>query len=1264
MTSLVGDIVERKSGSTSSNAPHTRPTGTNTTGFPLVQHRSQSAFSRARQAAQRNPPTTSVPRIIPVASTTGNSKHLPPPSDDIQSIQSQISEENERRVAAMSPQEREQEIDSVKEHLGVGIEDMIRKMQEARKRRRLKQELEDNKRPSSPLPDFRDDVPTEPSSESIDIESHIPTSPTQYPVLQASLKSAVAIKRLGPPEADHPDRPSSTPPRMRKLRFADPKPSDIHVYESAPSSPRRVMGLLPLPDESDRAGPSSNVVQLPTLPFSSLRRRVPQPQESQESPSVSGNDTSDGTPEHIRAQYFPEAPSDDPSLAWIRNVPSSVVSSSSGQPEELRFDLQGRTLSAEDASALPTHLGLHHHSNPSQLAGYTLADLLHLSRSTVPSQRSTMLTVLSRILRRERLSEDTFKKIFAVGLEASQVGTNLNVCTSGVELLWSALVKSASPVEESTLKGIPTESVISLFADHLSSQVLPMTSLLQILETLLKLVTLSPDLCASLLSIPQLLPLIVRVFLPPPIGNDGPSAEVNALRLFHQLARSSRANAEKLSETADAALRFLVIVPETPSAQLLAAETLTFYSILGRYGLYAHIAATANAHISKLGNNLLIQLQSGVHSPPLEYLAEAWLHLLECWIVCAIDPHQTSPPHEILWTQISNWEWGETILELLLQSSSRLGVVWTAACRALSAWLDGAAVNSPRNGEQERTLVYEKLRHAISDGDIQDALQEDVNSLMISLRDTGRDSLSLTEERSFDRLSATLKLVLSTHPPFGSDTETQTALDLPITFTSMQALADLIVDASSIIPSPRTAAFLQVQTRLRRRLRRESDMEWLSFAMTLPTSVPLGEEEFIAWLFDQIAILLTKDLASALSIPTPPDMWDGKGIETLLPFLVESLYPSEIRLAPFFPTPESLKFTLTQCNSPSPSARIASLPAPRSWPLWPLDHLLRSGTSQVFRKLPPSWDASETDVVRASLVLCLVSQKLVKSKMPRSEAMFGCMKIFMLEHEQPNDASTSEVYRDKSVESSMRLLLNPYTWANRHDISEHSDDLSLEDAAKAYLGASTPFYQFYSDFLALYDAISFGHDLFGTLLLGPISQRYPRDYRKLLIGDHRHVLRYIRTEPGQVLSGDLSAYLYPVETNGESISLFLGALTLNAGLSGLEGFLRLIAVHHVSCNIWPDLRHHSGSKHGQDDQDAKEQERARRLLGLVSSQARAAVVRDVVRYRQMGPEVDVLLSPDCFDAPNEVVEQRRAWLRSIDSNLAERLNDHFSVPSV
>jgi hypothetical protein len=90
------------------------------------------------------------------------------------------------------------------------------------------------------------------------------------------------------------------------------------------------------------------------------------------------------------------------------------------------------------------------------------------------------------------------------------------------------------------------------------------------------------------------------------------------------------------------------------------------------------------------------------------------------------------------------------------------------------------------------------------------------------------------------------------------------------------------------------------------------------------------------------------------------------------------------------------------------------------------------------------------------------------------------MKVFVLEHGQTQNDSADEVFRDSVVSQFMGDLLAPYIYAVTSSspalpLNEHED---LEKAAARFLGASTPFYQYYMDFVALYDTMSFSHPLF------------------------------------------------------------------------------------------------------------------------------------------------------------------------------------------
>lgn len=145
---LIGSVFERTTPRTSS-APSSRFTGTPGTGFPTAQHRFKSAFARGREKANANvggSRRTDVPSVVsknlqahpPVAPTSPivDSKPIPTDAD---ALRRRIHEENARTIARMSEAEVEQEKRAVLEQLGEGTEQLLRRVQEARRRKETKE---------------------------------------------------------------------------------------------------------------------------------------------------------------------------------------------------------------------------------------------------------------------------------------------------------------------------------------------------------------------------------------------------------------------------------------------------------------------------------------------------------------------------------------------------------------------------------------------------------------------------------------------------------------------------------------------------------------------------------------------------------------------------------------------------------------------------------------------------------------------------------------------------------------------------------------------------------------------------------------------------------------------------------------------------------------------------------------------------------------------------------------------------------------------
>ncbi|KAF8245122.1 hypothetical protein K440DRAFT_419763 [Wilcoxina mikolae CBS 423.85] len=113
------------------------------------------------------------------------------------------------------------------------------------------------------------------------------------------------------------------------------------------------------------------------------------------------------SPEFLTAlheKYFPDLPADPSKLAWMTPVSANEdaasyhPSQSELLPSALRFDFKGELLPPRKARELPGHLGLHHHAEAPNAAGYTIPELARLARSTFPTQRCVAMQTLGRIM--------------------------------------------------------------------------------------------------------------------------------------------------------------------------------------------------------------------------------------------------------------------------------------------------------------------------------------------------------------------------------------------------------------------------------------------------------------------------------------------------------------------------------------------------------------------------------------------------------------------------------------------------------------------------------------------------------------------------------------------------------------------------------------------------------------------------------------------------------------------------------------------------
>ncbi|KAG8885933.1 hypothetical protein FRB98_001539 [Tulasnella sp. 332] len=1372
MSGLIGEIRERNPSTT----PTIKPQGKfdPNTGFPAVHHRSKSAFAKGRDATRavttkdkavpivRTPSLADPPDVPDTAlSLSGTTAH-----DSLADTawRKGMEEQNEARIREMSEAEREQETAELAETFGPGLLELVRKA----KRRRVgasEAAVNSDSKPEVAASDhlvndkastavYDCTLPTHDRARELDLQLH--TSGLHSPFHGSRPSSPL-------PSALRPSTPNKSATSRKKIHFSA-APAEVHVYESAPTSPKRQpIGLLGPPDP-DR--PSDNQLTYDAGAF--LKRS--DIRGSDEEAGEVGNGRGDvkggaggqenfievslsedadktetgrkleeeddeGTPEYIRKRYFPTAAVNDPTLQWIKATPPKPYPVSKSDPTSsitdpaslIRYDLAGQPIAPSLQTSLPTHLGLHHHGGDQDQAGYTIEDLLLLSRSTVPAQRASMLGVLGKVLLsmescvKGREDDDLRSKVLAAGLDAMMERGSVGIMA--VEVLWVALVQHRNgrvdaggmveddPLDIATL--VPPSILLGRIATllHPTTRALPSESMTQLLDVLLHLVSRTSqcrEAATDILRTTGLIQGIMMTFLTPSSTSSAASdPNPQAIILLNHIVQVSRANAKQIVDDgiADACLRFVLAVQEepiherprdtahqtaSPLSRSLLTESLRLFISLGRYGLYTNIATDIPRGLSDYA------LAVGDADSDL---SQAYLGLFEVWITCAVDPHRTTPTHDILWSQVVGWAWIEEILKFRRKLLERSTL--TAVLNVLGAWIEGCSVNSVRAGQAEKAELVKELTDCESNVTSKERaiLLRAIQKMMERLTDMDgleqpQSLIELSEEAPL--LQAAIRLahaLQDQHTPTNVSPFSLILDELPSLCQAIIASAPLQAHLVSSISSIHKHAIVRpitslLATSIKLLEQRMPPEEWIPLATHSATHLIPGDENLASSIFS----LLSKNLVKPLVVEkwgwsdVPSEVWSKGGFQVVLPFLANAIRRRELLeggtegeeapmevVAPYTATPKSIEEASTlvvpalQSKTVSRSNDKPGLPFASDWPFTALNDLLHSGTSAVFRTLPRDWDHSEVDIVRGTLLWASVAQHVSTRRpesrpthplMNREEVVFGCMKVFMLEHGQSSatsagNDSASEVFRDDFISKSMDKLLFPFR-IGQSVTSKYlpKPSPSLEVMALPFLGMSTPFFQFYSDFLSLYDSVSFGHPTFGSLLLPPLASNYAGDYRKLLWGDYPQVLRLLDFEVNDVIGDDTRRWLWPVEVDGEMIGMYLKAL--GRGLP--RGFLRWLAVHHVACNIWPDLGNTDETIEG----------RRKKLLNAALSSTSLDVAKEIILYRQLSPESGTSVPPpQCFEQPGGWKANRLEWAVSWGgTSMGDRLAGLLTASSV
>lgn len=327
---FVGDVLERKP---AASKPPSAPTLKNKSGFPEHKKRTvESRFKKQKSAsdAKTRDGATSHPQSVGEVHSGGKAKSWEDEEKE------RIDQENRQKLAAMSPDEIEEERKELLNSFGAGL---------------LQRLLE------------RSNIAT--GSNEVDLS-----------------------RPMGEEQVDEEVKPENTKPKsMKSVKFEEPVEQEVREDTKAePEVPKHKDDGHNKGNATDEALPHDSV-HFPT---------APQPPELDPSSETFLEDLHQkyfpSLPSDPDKLEWMQPPSSKDSTY----DPSATAFNA----KDIRFSFRGELIPPKTASEIPVTAGLHHHGDAPDAAGYTIGELAHLSRSTYPAQRCIAFQTLGRILYR------------------------------------------------------------------------------------------------------------------------------------------------------------------------------------------------------------------------------------------------------------------------------------------------------------------------------------------------------------------------------------------------------------------------------------------------------------------------------------------------------------------------------------------------------------------------------------------------------------------------------------------------------------------------------------------------------------------------------------------------------------------------------------------------------------------------------------------------------------------------------------------------
>lgn len=852
----------------------------------------------------------------------------------------------------------------------------------------------------------------------------------------------------------------------------------------------------------------------------------------------------DTLPEEMHRKYFRDLPKDSEKIEWMGFGQSKQEDE---QSNDLRFDFQGEIMSDTRSVSAPAHLGLHHHGQQPDKAGYTVKELLHLSNSSSSPQRALSMGIITRITKRLKVgdlppavSSEVREQLNAGGwiitVRTALDDLNANVITAGVFAMWTMLCDGESRYEDQPsfrrdyhtqhhyanvqelhdvdhavhvassdwVKALMGMNILTRIKILLGTESLTRLNVTHLLHVLCKLAD-SRESVAMIFKCEGLLDAVWNVSIrrpwPPAEGKHSEWPLPIGIALARRLAVASKEFARILIDGGyiDDIVRFIAIEPLQMASSTrepldivsnCMVQAVRIFASLTTYGLYCDRLAD---HVQWISGTL--RYYSGIHGDIPFRVIEALLYLTQNLIHNASDEHRTEPPHAI----------SRPVMRALVPVAVR---ILTTLDSMSYDFTEKVNLMGPALLVINTYLHYEKLEPSLNEGyrkhieiEIRQHWQELQAHVLQDLNHLAAVNLStelVAVPGSFLRANVEVQQQLV---PLESKLKVITQLMEAARLTSLELStfrANTVIELRSALMQWKGWRALDGSPLL---LQLAAASEFLGATLTgvvslnaaisiLPRLLP-GHEDLAIRLVD--GILKSDELQS--KYVTTKRL--SASLQRFYHFAITAGDANVLKRSVGLRDGDGRKID-TMLFKVRGNQEDLGLPLQPDWIFRPLHDLLSTGKAPIWASLGEEADKiSELEVVLCTLVFA----RKVQSQL--SDVLYPLMQVIMLEKDQ-QEADTfdagDEVFRDTKVTEIMMDML-----------SRTGQEVATEKRSLENLMEPGRLAAFYDEFAALYASISFGHPVFARLLLPPMQMaEYSPDCRFLLWSDHGEILPTIR----------------------------------------------------------------------------------------------------------------------------------------------------------